>query len=573
MRSKIYIGLLLLAAAACSSEHKHEATTTRIIPMSSPAGANSGEPFLFTDGDTTVYLSWIEKVDTIATFKFSTLNGRQWSEPVSIAGGGDWFVNWADYPMIAAQGQNMVAHFLRKSSKSTYAYDVRLTTSSDAGKTWMSPIILHDDKKEAEHGFVTLLPYGDNFFVTWLDGRNAAMEGMEGMDHHGGHHGAMSLRAAIIDRKGNKINEWELDNKTCDCCQTSAAITSNGPVVIYRDRSDEEIRDMSIVRLIDGQWTEPKSIHNDNWKIAGCPVNGPRVVANGNNLAAAWFSAASDTAHVNVVFSSDGGATFGKAVRIDEGHAIGRVDIVMIDERTAAVSWMEGSEIKLAKIFSDGTKESSMSIGSTSESRSSGFPQMTLKGNQLLFAWTDDKEKTIKVASASVVASTESDVRIIAEQAQPDTLKGSVKAKAMGTIGNTGVAINYYSPAVRGRVIWGGLVPFDNVWVTGAHRATTIEFDQEVEIGGTVVAPGKYGLFTIPGKEGWTIIINKNWDQHLADNYDKKDDIVRVVVKPETETANQERLRYVIESDDNTTGEIVVYWERLEVSLPVKTKS
>ncbi len=401
MSNKVYIILVLLIGTACSKDQRQK-EARQISPMSSPAGANSSEPFLFVDKDSTVYLSWVEKIDTIAALKFSKLNGQEWSDPLFIAGGNNWFINWADYPMIAAQGQNVAANFLQKSGESTYAYDVQLTTSNDAGKTWMSPIVLHDDKKQAEHGFVTLLPFGDNFFVTWLDGRNASMEGMDGADHQSGHHGAMSLRAAVLDARGNKLNEWELDNKTCDCCQTSAAITSNGPVVVYRDRSDEEIRDMSIVRLIDGQWTQPKSIHIDNWKIAGCPVNGPRVFALKNNITVAWFSAASDTSHVNVIFSSDGGATFGKPIRVDEGNAIGRVDIVMIDDRSAIVSWMEGKEIKAAKVFSDGRKESSISVGSTSESRSSGFPQMTLRGNQLLFAWTDDNKKTIKVASVSL---------------------------------------------------------------------------------------------------------------------------------------------------------------------------
>lgn len=136
----------------------------------------------------------------------------------------------------------------------------------------------------------------------------------------------------------------------------------------------------------------------------------------------------------------------------------------------------------------------------------------------------DDTKET----GSQVVAPDENEIRVIAEQSQPDSLKGSLKAKAMGSIGGAGITINYYSPAVRGRIIWGGLVPFDNVWVTGAHSATTIEFDQEVEIGGAVVAPGKYALFTIPGNEQWTLIINKNWDQHLADNYDQKEDVVRV---------------------------------------------
>ena len=212
----------------------------------------------------------------------------------------------------------------------------------------------------------------------------------------------MSLRAAVIDAKGNKIKEWELDNKTCDCCQTSAAITTNGPVVVYRDRSDKEIRDMSIVRFIDGQWSEPQTIHNDNWKIAGCPVNGPRVAWENNNLAVAWFSAATDTSQVNVIFSTDGGATFGRPIRVDEGTAIGRVDIVMIDDKSVMVSWMEGTIIKVAKVHSDGVKEPSIIIASSSESRSSGFPQMTKSGNQLIFAWRDDNEKNIKVASITL---------------------------------------------------------------------------------------------------------------------------------------------------------------------------
>lgn len=172
-------------------------------------------------------------------------------------------------------------------------------------------------------------------------------------------------------------------------------------------------------------------------------------------------------------------------------------------------------------------------------------------------------------SSSQIVAPAEGDIRIIGEQSEPDTLKGSLKAKAMGTIGNVGVTINYYSPAVRGRVVWGGLVPYDNVWVTGAHRATNIEFNQDVVIGGVNIVSGKYALFTIPGKEEWIVIINKNWDQHLADNYDQKEDVVRVKLKPETDEKHQERLRYVIETESDKQGEIVLYWEKMEISLPV----
>jgi hypothetical protein len=399
MKIKFYLLALCLSVVACSEKKNLPDQTPKINLIPSPTGANSAEPFLFTDSKDQVYLSWIEKQEDISQLKYAKLEAGVWGEPTMIASGNSWFVNWADYPMMTTHNGNYVAHYLDKSGESTYAYDVKLVTSMD-GKTWNNPIILHDDKKQAEHGFVTILPYGDNFFVTWLDGRNTAMEGMEG--DHSGHHGAMSLRAAVIDPTGKKINEWELDNKTCDCCQTTAAITANGPVVVYRDRSDEEIRDMSIVRLVNNEWTSPQPIHNDEWNIPGCPVNGPRISSIENNVVVAWFTAASDSAKVNVAFSANGGETFEDPIRIDEVKTIGRVDIVLLDANKAVVSWMEGSAIKVRIIHRNGIKDSPWEIANSSDARSSGFPQMTRARDQLLFAWTDDEEKTIKTASMSI---------------------------------------------------------------------------------------------------------------------------------------------------------------------------
>lgn len=357
----------------------------------------TGEPYLFTDSAGVAYLSWVEKRKEKSTLSFSRLVDGEWAKPTVIGSGDNWFVNWADYPVFAADGTgNMIAHFLERSEKGKYTYDVKLTTSTDGGNSWSTSKILNEDGKKAEHGFVSLVPYKKNYFVSWLDGRNAAQEGEDG--HSEGHHGQMTLRGALIGKNGTKSAEWELDNRVCDCCQTTAAITANGPIVIYRDRSAEEIRDMSIVRFVNGQWTEPKVIFPDNWKIAGCPVNGPRVDAQGNDLALAWFSSPNKKGQVNVVFSHDGGANFGSPIRVDESEAIGRVDIILLNEKTAMVSWMEGVSIKAAKIHADGTKEPSITIASSSQSRSSGFPQMTKSGNSILFAWTDDKLKKINTA-------------------------------------------------------------------------------------------------------------------------------------------------------------------------------
>lgn len=385
---------IAILVIACKNPSKDQ-STLKILTFA--VDSVSGEPSLFTDSVGVTYLSWVEKTKEKSTLSFSKLNEGKWSNPTVISSGENWFVNWADYPTLAADGSgSMIAHFLEKSEKGKYTYDVKLTTSADSGKTWGESRILNEDGKKAEHGFVSLVPYKENYFVAWLDGREAAQEGEGG--HSEGHHGQMTLRGALISKKGAKSSEWELDNRVCDCCQTTAAITTNGPVVIYRDRSAEEIRDISIVRFVNGQWTEPKAVFSDNWKIAGCPVNGPRVDVRGNNLALAWFSSPDKKGQVSVIFSHDGGANFGSPIHVDEGQGIGRVDLVMLDDQTAMVSWMEGAAIKAAKVHADGTKEPSITIASSSQSRSSGFPQMARSGKSLVFAWTDEKLKKINTA-------------------------------------------------------------------------------------------------------------------------------------------------------------------------------
>lgn len=149
-----------------------------------------------------------------------------------------------------------------------------------------------------------------------------------------------------------------------------------------------------------------------------------------------------------------------------------------------------------------------------------------------------------------------------------DTTKKSIKSIAVGTINGDSIIINYHSPGVRKRVIWGGLVPYDEVWVTGAHDATTIEFNKPLKIGGKEIPGGKYALFTIPGRNVWTVIINKHWEQHLATEYDQKDDVVRVNIKPKT-NKHTERLQYFIEDKGNGKGTITMAWEEVKIDFDV----
>lgn len=148
-----------------------------------------------------------------------------------------------------------------------------------------------------------------------------------------------------------------------------------------------------------------------------------------------------------------------------------------------------------------------------------------------------------------------------------DTLKGSPQLLVMRTIGGVHLHMVYSSPGTKGRVIWGGLVPYDKVWVTGAHKATTLDINKAIIIGDKNLAVGKYAVFTIPGKDKWTFILNKNYDQHLADDYKQSEDVVRIDVLPKSNHMVQ-RLRYSINPVDVDKGVITIEWEKLKIEIP-----
>ena len=152
-----------------------------------------------------------------------------------------------------------------------------------------------------------------------------------------------------------------------------------------------------------------------------------------------------------------------------------------------------------------------------------------------------------------------------------DTSKKSIKSMAFAIVNNDSIKINYHSPGVRNRIIWGGLVPYNEVWVTGAHDATTIEFNKTIVVEGKEIPSGKYAFFTIPGKKEWTLIINKNWKQHLATEYDETEDVIRVKVKPK-KNAPTERLQYFIEELKSNKVRISVAWEKLLVGFEFQVK-
>ncbi len=394
-----FLLLALFVFVSCEMENEESAGFAfQPIPTPCKEGA---EPNLFVAKSGGVYLSWVEFLnDTTDALMFSKLENGQWGKATEIARGNDWFVNWADFPSLAAyEGEEaLAAHWLQKSAKGTFDYDVRISQSIDGGKNWQTSFIPHRDSIAAEHGFVTMMPIsGGRVFATWLDGRNTkdgkqSSVGSSESEHGHGQGGAMTLRTAEFDKNGNLFEEAELDGRICDCCQTDAALTAYGPVVVYRNRSDKEIRDIGIVRKVNGKWTAPTIIHPDNWEIAGCPVNGPAVAAEDDFVAVAWFTAASGRGEVKVVFSKDAGASFSAPVKVDDGDPNGRVDIEIVEGETVLVTWLENTdeaaEIRAAKVSPAGKQGESISLVPTSPARSSGFPVLAKMGDQFMLAWT-----------------------------------------------------------------------------------------------------------------------------------------------------------------------------------------
>ena len=376
----------------------------------SPTDGDSREPELNTTHDGRIILSWVEKIgEKRYALRAALRDAKGWSDPQTVAEGENWFVNWADFPsVIALRDGSLAAHWLVKSGSGTYAYDVNIARSGDDGKTWSKPIVPHTDNTQTEHGFVSLIPLSDGRLgAVWLDGRN--MKDVKETAEHAPAAASMTLRYAALDQDGKLSDEVQLDERVCECCQTSAAMTSEGPITVYRDRSATEVRDIYFVKQMNGSWTAPKAVHADNWEINGCPVNGPAVNADGRRVVVGWFTTAEDTPRVKVAFSQDAGATFGNPIQVDDGETVGRVDALLLPDGSALVCWLsgnvEGGAIKVRRVSADGTVGPPAIIAKTDISRSSGFPRMARLDNVVHFAWTEfGKPARIRTADVDVSA-------------------------------------------------------------------------------------------------------------------------------------------------------------------------
>lgn len=405
--SKVLTGLLALLVAGCAPDAEPAAppATPVSTPVtgerSVPAGDGALTPRLSLAADGSPLLSWSEVDGDAVTLRYTRWTGDGWGDAATADALTDGFANWADTPgVVPLANGGLLAHTLamHPEGDSPYAYDVRVRRAK--GGAWSAPLTPHDDRMAAEHGFVSVVPLaGGAAGLVWLDGRNQA-------GGHGHHDGAMTLRYATLGASGVLSDAAELDARTCDCCPTAAVDTPSGLVVAYRDRSAAEIRDVAVVRRVGGAWTAPTVPHTDGWEIAGCPVNGPTLAAQGERVALAWYTEGGGGPRVRLAVSDDGGATFGPAVRVDGGAPIGRVDVALLPDGSPVVSWLEGgaesARLQVRRV-EGGVAAPPQTVAAVPAGRQSGVPVLAALGRGVIVAWTDpDTVPAVRTAVVDV---------------------------------------------------------------------------------------------------------------------------------------------------------------------------
>lgn len=394
MRSRITLvavaSAAVLGVGACTPEAPSQ--DAALTPLGPVGEAGSGEPRLTSTPDGSAVLSWIQPRDGAEALQYAVLRDGAWTAPVTVVERDDLFVNWADLPSVAQLGDGRwVAHFLVLDPGAYASYDVRYATSAD-GRTWSEPQPLNTDTAEAEHGFATLFDWDGQTGAVWLDGRRVAAAANEAVGADGEIAG-VELRFARLDADGEVVERGIVDELACDCCKTDVAATASGPVLAYRDRTPDEIRDVVVRRLEGGAWSAPQRVGDDGWRIEGCPVNGPAVDAIGDAVAVAWFTGAGGAPRVQLAWSADAGRSFAPAIEVDADGSFGQADVALLDADSAVVSWWrrsdgEGTMLAARRVERDGTLGPVREIASSDLGQPLDVPQLQRAGDGMVFAWT-----------------------------------------------------------------------------------------------------------------------------------------------------------------------------------------
>jgi hypothetical protein len=378
----IVVAPLAMGAMGCSrADWRTEALAPR--PLSSPASGDSMSPHM-TTSSRGLLLSWLERSGDTTTLKFAERSSSGWTEPIRVTSG-NLVTNYADVPSVVRMSDgSLAAHWTVVTNPLREGTDLLLSFSRDNGQSWSSAVSPHHDKTPTQHAFATLfeLP-SKELGVIWLDARGYDLDQSDNI----------GLWYAAFDTAFQQIADKAIDSRVCECCPTTAALTSAGVLTAYRNRSDDEIRDIYVSRLENGTWSEGRAVHDDGWMIEGCPVNGPVVSARGQDAVVAWYTAKDDEGRAFAAFSSDAGRTWGNPIRLDDVGSLGRVGVQLLDDGSAVASWVEyenrQASLRARRLDRMGAKSPAATVATVSASATAGYQRLGRVGDEILFAWTE----------------------------------------------------------------------------------------------------------------------------------------------------------------------------------------
>lgn len=383
-----------------------------------PAEAGSMAPDLALAPDGRILLSWVNRREgrrnALQFSSYSEQDGWQ-SQPRTIAVGNSLVASAANTPhLLATPDGALWMQWLQTQPDSPAGFDVVLARSRDGGMNWMQITRVNDDGVAAEHGFASLWPDGaDRAGIAWLDGRHRADEDEHhaAMDMADGAHptsGATQLRANGFDMDLQRGVDAVLDPHSCDCCQTAVAMTNRGPLLAYRARSADEVRDIAVLRFENGAWSTPRTVHDVGWKIDACPVAGPALDARGNAVVVAWYSEHDGKPQLQMVRSRDAGDTFSAPVTVDAGEAVLARAGLAFDGQQAWVAWLrentQGQTLMLARYAPDtGRLLQKIEVARLgARGMASGYPKLVADDGMAWLVWTDSVDGIAHLKGARI---------------------------------------------------------------------------------------------------------------------------------------------------------------------------
>ncbi len=400
-------------AAASAPARTDPTAASRVEAWPLPANLpGSALPDLVVAPDGRLLLAWVNsqlgRRHILQFSAFDSAAGRWQSAPMTVAIGNSMLVNRADTPHIVAAADGALwVHWLQQRGDGSQAHDIMLATSRNGGARWSTPLVPYD-RVSAQHGFVSLWPQGAaSVGIAWLEGGDPALARHPGHaagnpgatadpDGHDGHGGARTtLRANVVDATLRTGDTATIAASACDCCQTDVAVTARGPLLVYRGRTDDEVRDILATRLGDGGWATPAAVHGDGWTTPACPVNGPAAAAAGDEVLVGWYTAPGDAPQVRLARSADAGDSFAAAVVLDEGEAVlGRVDVAFGDGEAWSL-WLredaQGQSLWLSRRSADlATEHERLQLARLAgRGHETGFPKLALRDGVAYVVWTD----------------------------------------------------------------------------------------------------------------------------------------------------------------------------------------